>query len=701
MALAAAVLWAGWRPPPAAGQQLAVTRVRLDSLQMLGALARVGFEVGGIEEVAGEAYALVVASPSQVAALSAAGWHARPAAPLAAPVAPVHFRDLPRVSDALEGLAARGRITLDTIGLSWEGRPILAAKPGPADDDPGRPNVVFLGAHHAREWISAEMAQRLLEYLADSLIPGAPEGDMTAGRDVWVIPVVNPDGYWYSFETERLWRKNRRANADGTFGVDLNRNYPTFWALDDTGSSGTPEAETYRGPTPASEPETQAMVAFHEAHPPAAAVSYHSFTDLVLYPYGHRAGALTPDDDAFRALAGTPLAPAIGDGLSESIRRVYHPGPGWQLYPTNGEYTEWVYRAFGTLAFTVELTAGCCWNGQSYGFLFPDDSTAIATVVRDNLPFALAVLRAAGENPSAADLFETVWPEVRLVGPSGATSRSVTVRSGTDRRDLTLTADSLDRGAARWRWRGALSMTSAGTRVESGAPGARAQLGYADGAEQETGWTGWSRDSVTAFEGTWYWRSAADTLRSPEIVLAGLQQPRLAFWVRHQGSLFLPDRVATVEGSTDGGATWLPLARIAGAGNRWYPLTVELPGAVRVRLRFVTADLPLDLDAVHVFGTPATPGVVAQEGELAVSENPVRSNRVFFTWEPLAGDARLSVFTFTGALVHRATVAAADGLAAWDLTNSDGAALANGAYVAILELGDRVLRRRLFVARAR
>src|SRR5207302_1416077 len=85
----------------------------------------------------------------------------------------------------------------------------------------------------------------------------------------------------------------------------------------------------------------------------------------------------------------------------------YHPGPSWNLYPTNGEYTEWAYRAHGTIAFTPELTGGCCTPDSSlyYGFVFPDDSVLVERVFRDNLPFARAVIDAED-----ADGGWTGWP---------------------------------------------------------------------------------------------------------------------------------------------------------------------------------------------------------------------------------------------------------------------------------------------------
>jgi hypothetical protein len=678
-------------PIPAAAQILLPTLVRLDSLGILEQLARAGFEVAGIERVDGIPHAVIVAAPEQQPVLAAIGLAAR-AAPEVVAAPPVHVRSLPRMQAVLDSLAAAGAALLDTIGTSWEGRPIIAAKVGTTADAPERPNVLFMGAHHAREWISAEVALRLLETLTGN----PPDPALVAQRDIWVIPVVNPDGFQFSFDSTRLWRKNRRVNGDGTIGVDLNRNYPGFWGLDDLGSSPGPATETYRGPAPASEPEIQAVMAFHERHPPVTAVSYHSYSDLVLYPYGHASGALAPDARQFAAAAGTPQEPAVRDSLAESIRPWYHPGPGWQLYPTNGEYTEWAYRTHGTLAFTVELTSGCCVGGASYGFLFPDDSAAIATVFADNLPFATAVLEAAAAPDPATPSWEVLWPEARLVVSPGAPP--VVTVAGPVTGTLQLGADTIDRSTSAWRWRAPLTGDVAGARLAISGSGAETQVVYADGAERDGGWTGWTRDTTGSLEGSRHWRSAADTLRSPDIALSGVTGPRLAFWVGHEGSLFLPERYATVDVSTDGGATWTGLLRLEGAAPAWYPVSADLPNVPTVRLRFVAHEMPVRVDAVHVFGRTNVPYATAA-GELGLSENPVRSGRVFLTWDPGSGDARLSVFTFTGLLVYRATVPGTAGQAVWDLIDLGGRSVANGAYAVILEVAGQILRRRLFVAR--
>jgi len=84
------------------------------------------------------------------------------------------------------------------------------------------------------------------------------------------------------------------------------------------------------------------------------------------------------------------------DGVPASSIDHYHPGPGWNLYTTNGEYTDWAYRTYGTIAFTTELSSGCCTLGLYYGFEFPDDSVLVERVFHDNLPFALSLIAASG-----------------------------------------------------------------------------------------------------------------------------------------------------------------------------------------------------------------------------------------------------------------------------------------------------------------
>lgn len=692
-------------------QRLAMTRVRIDSSGVLSALRRRGFALAGLETRAGTRYAVVVATRSQQERLTDAGFTVI-GSPPPAPATPKFFHDFdsPTTGLAAEMAALADRdadVTLDTIGQSVEGRVILALKIGSALDAPTRPNVLFVGVHHAREWISAEMALRLAGYLADSSDARA----LLSDRDIWIVPVLNPDGYQYTFDTDRLWRKNRRPNPDGSFGVDLNRNYPQFWGYDDTGSSPTPASETYRGPAPASEPETRALMQLVTSHPMDAAVSYHSYGDLLLYPYGFEAGRLPPDAPGFTALAGTPLHPALVDHLSGATRTAYHPGPGWQLYQVNGDFTGWAYRRTRTLAFTVELTAGCCIGGESYDFEFPDDSAAIDRVFEDNLPFALAVIEAAGHvegvrGPSGisadATTVESLWPVLRVVGAPGAGGLAAMVTAGGNTTTLPLSADSLDVGRVWTRWSGSLANLSAGSEVSIPALGIRVGLLAEAGAEPgDGGWTGWARDSTDPWTGRYDWYATDDTLRSPLLALGNAGGITLSFWTKHETPLGQPERAGVVEASVDGGTAWVPVARVAGNAPTWYPVHAALPAAGHLMVRFVAQGAAWWIDAIQIFASDLPTPVAVDTASLGVSENPVRSNRLFFTWTPAGASAVVSVFTFSGDLVWRGTASGGAGELVWHLVNVAGAPVQNGAYVAVLQLGSRVLRRRLFVARRR
>ena len=129
--------------------------------------------------------------------------------------------------------------------------------------DGSRPAVLYLGAQHAREWITPEMVRRLMHHFVDNYASNQEIRRLVDDNELWFVPVANPDGYDWTFEDgQRLWRKNLRDNnGDGAVnagdGVDLNRNFPTKWGYDNEGSSPDPGSETYRGPSPDSEPETK------------------------------------------------------------------------------------------------------------------------------------------------------------------------------------------------------------------------------------------------------------------------------------------------------------------------------------------------------------------------------------------------------------------------------------------------------------
>jgi hypothetical protein len=278
------------------------------------------------------------------------------------------------------------------IGTTHQGREILALKltqgaRGQADGS--RPAVLFSATQHAREWIAPEIDRRLLFHYIDAWRANDREvRKLLQTTELWFVPVMNPDGYQYSFEHERLWRKNLRDNnGDGQTqvgdGVDPNRNYPSHWGYDEEGSSGIQSSETYRGPSPASEPETQAMIGLFDDIGFEFMVNYHSNGQWLLYNDGWQIATPTADDPIYYALSGNLDNPAIAE---------FHPGLSSDvLYITNGEVDGYAQEATGTIAWTPELSEGC----PGCGFVFPDDEALVQEEFERNLPFAQSVANSA------------------------------------------------------------------------------------------------------------------------------------------------------------------------------------------------------------------------------------------------------------------------------------------------------------------
>ncbi|HLF41724.1 MAG TPA: M14 family metallopeptidase, partial [Acidimicrobiia bacterium] len=281
-------------------------------------------------------------------------------------------------------------VQLKEIGRSGEGRPILALRVtagAPDVADGSRPAVLHLSLQHAREWISGEVNRRLLRSYVEGYGTDPQVTALVDSRELWFVPVANPDGYERTFDGDRLWRKTTRDNnGDGRVtladGVDLNRNFPDHWGFDPEGSSDRGDSQSYRGPAEASEPETQAIVGLMGRIPFRFLVNYHSYGRLLLYPFGWQEQTPAADQPIYGALAGTPTNPAIPG---------YDPQLSTELYVTNGETTSWAHAATGTLGFTPELGEGL----PGSGFLFPDNEALIRQEYEINRPFALDLARSA------------------------------------------------------------------------------------------------------------------------------------------------------------------------------------------------------------------------------------------------------------------------------------------------------------------
>lgn len=167
-----------------------------------------------------------------------------------------------------------------------EGRHLFAVK---ISDNPSisenEPAVLIVANHHARELPSVMSALEAIDQFTHFYNADPSITNLINNHEIWIAPMWNPDGYFYTCTADVMWRKNRRDNGDGTFGVDLNRNYPFGWGEDCAGSKN-PRSETYIGPSAASEPETQTMVAFANAECFAKVADLHAFAGEVRYGYG-------------------------------------------------------------------------------------------------------------------------------------------------------------------------------------------------------------------------------------------------------------------------------------------------------------------------------------------------------------------------------------------------------------------------------
>ncbi|MFO7915946.1 MAG: M14 family zinc carboxypeptidase [Candidatus Krumholzibacteriales bacterium] len=291
---------------------------------------------------------------------------------------------------------------LDTLGTSVEGRLIRGIKISDnAGVDEDEPEVLIMGCHHARELMSVEVPLLLAEYLLDGYGESSRLTGLVDGREIWIVPMVNPDGHVYvqfnhSGESYNWWRKNRRDNLDGTYGVDLNRNYSYKWGYDDTGSSPNTGSVVYRGPAPFSEPETQAVRDFCAEHSFSVALSYHSYSELILYPWGY-SPIYTEDHEFFSTFA---------DSLERG--NGYLPGCSatGAIYPTNGDTDDWAYGETTEkdrfYCFTVELN-----SYQEGGFAPPD--TLIQPTFDKVLELNLTLIGRADEP------FSVMGPEVPVL----------------------------------------------------------------------------------------------------------------------------------------------------------------------------------------------------------------------------------------------------------------------------------------------
>ncbi|MHB8079653.1 MAG: M14 family zinc carboxypeptidase [Candidatus Krumholzibacteriia bacterium] len=539
-----------------------------------------------------------------------------------------------------------------SLGTTSEGRTVWALKVSDNPDlDEGEPAVLFDGLHHAREPMSTEACLMLIDYLGSRYATDPDVRRLVDGREIYFVPIVNPDGYVYNELTNPagggLWRKNRRDNGDGTYGVDPYRNYPYAWV--GPGSSTDPASEIYRGPYAGSEPEVQAVMNLALAHRFQTAQDFHTYSNFVLLPWGWTPDP-TPDDAIFRDVANT-LAATNGYTVGQ---------PPEILYVVNGGGIDWQYgeqTAKGkTFAFSNEI------GGESDGFWPPD--ARIPQLFQDNLPGALYLIEVAGPSLFVRNLAVTGGDGNGRLDPGESAGLALDALNGAVMMiaadvSVTLLSDDayLQLGEAqrtlgtlgpRGVWSGAASPFP--VSVDAACP-----VGHVIPLVLRFAWTGGAKEVAVGLpvgapavlvsdnleSGTLPWRlappwgltttashspthsltdspsglyannvNASAQLRST-LDLSVVSSPALTFWTRYDTELGYD--FCYVEVSTDG-ITWQTIATYGGTQTAWVQKTLPLDawlGQAQLRLRFrfqsdgsVTAD-GWYLDDVTVTGYPA------------------------------------------------------------------------------------------------
>jgi murein tripeptide amidase MpaA len=259
------------------------------------------------------------------------------------------------------------------VGLSHQGRQVFAIRIATPNSPADKPGVLLHGVQHAREWITGAstmfMADRLVaRYGTDPLVTSVLDR-----FQIFIVPVVNPDGYAFTWTNNRLWRKTRRqvgttGNGNPIFGTDPNRNWSFGWGVNipgfSVGSSGNPSSETYRGPAAFSEPETANIRDFVTARPfMRAHVDIHSYSQLVLSPFGFT--NVLPQ----RAPLFADLNAVFKEGIRSVYGLSYTAGPTFTtIYPAAGVACDWTHGDRGMFGWSMEQRD----TGQ-FGFILPPD----------------------------------------------------------------------------------------------------------------------------------------------------------------------------------------------------------------------------------------------------------------------------------------------------------------------------------------
>ncbi|GAB3912246.1 M14 family metallopeptidase [Kibdelosporangium lantanae] len=310
------------------------------------------------------------ATAGQARALRAAGYRLeQQASTFDFPPADSNYHNYAEQTAELRRIAADhpGIASLSSIGTSFQNRDLWLLKISDnVGTDENEPEVLFTCQQHAREHLTPEMCLRIANRYTDLYGTDAAITNMVNTREIWIVTSVNPDGSEYDIATGsyRAWRKNRQGP-----GTDLNRNFGYRWGCCG-GSSGSTGSETYRGTAAFSAPETQRIRDFVASRVVGgrqqitANIDFHTFSELVLWPFGYTTADTAPGLSATEQRAFATL------GRQLAATNGYTPEQASDLYITDGTIDDWLWGTYKIWSYTFEMYPR---SGGTSGFYPPDE----------------------------------------------------------------------------------------------------------------------------------------------------------------------------------------------------------------------------------------------------------------------------------------------------------------------------------------
>ena len=290
---------------------------------------------------------------------------------------------------------------LYSIGKTFEGRDVWALKisDNPSEYEPDEPEVLYIGMHHAREWISHEIPLYFIDYVVKNYNKDPRTTFVVNNRQMWIIPMLNPDGYVYDgngdYSNRGNWRKNREPNWDGSYGTDLNRNYGWHWGEVGYQGYANPRREDYIGPYDTkdddgdfrlnedpmdgidndgdgkidedtrggfSTAETRIIRDLVSEHDFQISMAYHSYAETIYWGYMYTR-QLPPDEQLYKH-----IAEGIHRFNGYEYRNYTEDDRNRRGPLVDGDLNDYLYGAHGILSFCIEVG-----SEATGGFYPPED----------------------------------------------------------------------------------------------------------------------------------------------------------------------------------------------------------------------------------------------------------------------------------------------------------------------------------------